>query len=195
MDHRRIGRQRRRRAGLAVARYRAIDEVGLDLFAARRSRGRSGASPPAGNSRRRHRRWRRAGAPPRPRAAISGRGRCSSCRRSAGQSWCWRRRASGGRVRIISPSGASILITSAPRSASIRPQCGPAIVVVKSSTRSPSKALFIPLSPPRARSGRVGAAAQMSSRDATFDVRLACGGLRRQQSRRLLRALPSELPA
>ncbi len=49
----------------------------------------------------------------------------------------------GGRVRIMSPSGASILITSAPRSASIRPQCGPAIVVVKSSTRSPSNALFI----------------------------------------------------
>src|SRR5437667_4991177 len=50
---------------------------------------------------------------------------------------------SGGRVRIMSPSGASILTTSAPRSASIRPQCGPAIVVVKSSTRRPAKALVI----------------------------------------------------
>src|SRR6266576_3865631 len=46
----------------------------------------------------------------------------------------------GGRVRIMSPSGASILITSAPRSASIRPQWGPAIVVVKSSTRRPTNA-------------------------------------------------------
>jgi hypothetical protein len=32
---------------------------------------------------------------------------------------------SGGRVRIMSPSGDSILITSAPRSANRRVQCGP----------------------------------------------------------------------
>ena len=50
---------------------------------------------------------------------------------------------SGGRVRIMSPSGASILITSAPRSARSRVQCGPAIVVVKSSTRRRSKAPVI----------------------------------------------------
>src|SRR6266436_3837342 len=49
----------------------------------------------------------------------------------------------GGRVRIISPSGASILIPSAPRSARMRAQWGPAIVVVKSSTRRPSKALLL----------------------------------------------------
>src|SRR5215471_11484193 len=50
---------------------------------------------------------------------------------------------SGGRVRIMSPAGDSILITSAPRSARRRVQCGPAIVVVKSSTRRPPKALVI----------------------------------------------------
>src|SRR5215813_12573013 len=49
----------------------------------------------------------------------------------------------GGRVRIMSPSGASTLITSAPRSARRRVQCGPAIVVVKSSTRRASKAPLI----------------------------------------------------
>src|ERR1700745_3141411 len=43
----------------------------------------------------------------------------------------------------MSPSGASILITPAPRSAKRRVQCGPAIVVVKSSTRTPSKAPVI----------------------------------------------------
>src|SRR2546428_5335016 len=49
----------------------------------------------------------------------------------------------GGRDRIMSPSGASSLITSAPRSANRRVQCGPAIVVVKSTTRRRSKALFV----------------------------------------------------
>src|ERR1700736_743952 len=39
-----------------------------------------------------------------------------------------------GRERIRSPSGDSTLITSAPMSASSREQCGPAIVVEKSST-------------------------------------------------------------
>src|SRR6516162_1891492 len=53
----------------------------------------------------------------------------------------------GGRVRIMSPSGASILITSAARSANMRVQCGPAIVVVKSSTRRPDNAPFIAYSP------------------------------------------------
>jgi hypothetical protein len=48
----------------------------------------------------------------------------------------------GGRVRIVSPSAGSILMTSAPMSASIRAQCGPAIVVEKSSTRRPAK-LFV----------------------------------------------------
>ena len=43
----------------------------------------------------------------------------------------------GGRVRIVSPSDVSILMTSAPISASIREQCGPAMVVEKSSTRRP----------------------------------------------------------
>jgi hypothetical protein len=47
---------------------------------------------------------------------------------------------SGMRERIMSPSGASILTTSAPRSASSRVQCGPAIVVVKSSTLRPDRA-------------------------------------------------------
>src|SRR6185369_1652165 len=45
----------------------------------------------------------------------------------------------GGRVRIVSPSSVSILMTSAPMSASIRVQCGPAIVVEKSRTRRPAK--------------------------------------------------------
>src|SRR5438105_2167241 len=42
-------------------------------------------------------------------------------------------------IGIVSPSTDSILMTSAPISASIRVQCGPAIVVEKSSTRSPAK--------------------------------------------------------
>src|ERR1700730_4044887 len=46
-------------------------------------------------------------------------------------------------VPIMSPSGASILITPAPRSANSRVQCGPAIVVVKSSTRMRSSAPVI----------------------------------------------------
>src|SRR6266851_5049909 len=50
---------------------------------------------------------------------------------------------SGWRERIMSPSGASTLITSAPRSAKRRVQCGPAIVVVKSTTRRRSKVLVI----------------------------------------------------
>src|SRR5690349_16219491 len=41
-----------------------------------------------------------------------------------------------GRLRIRSPSGDSTLMTSAPMSASRRPQCGPAMVVEKSSTRT-----------------------------------------------------------
>src|ERR1700687_2952382 len=45
---------------------------------------------------------------------------------------------------MVSPSTCSILITSAPMSASIRVQCGPAIVVEKSSTRRPAK-LFVKL--------------------------------------------------
>ena len=45
-------------------------------------------------------------------------------------------------IGIVSPSTDSILMTSAPISASIRVQCGPAIVVEKSSTRSPAK-LFV----------------------------------------------------
>src|ERR1700756_3294855 len=40
---------------------------------------------------------------------------------------------------MVSPSALSTLITSAPMSASIRAQWGPAIVVEKSSTRSPAK--------------------------------------------------------
>src|SRR5258708_27439874 len=42
-----------------------------------------------------------------------------------------------GRLRIRSPSGDSTLTTSAPMSASSRLQCGPAMVVEKSSTRRP----------------------------------------------------------
>src|SRR5262245_27964910 len=44
---------------------------------------------------------------------------------------------STGRLRIRSPSGDSTLMTSAPMSASRRLQCGPAMVVEKSSTRTP----------------------------------------------------------
>src|ERR1700722_1842651 len=46
---------------------------------------------------------------------------------------------SGGRLRMVSPSTCSILMTSALMSASILAQCGPAIVVEKSRTRRPSK--------------------------------------------------------
>src|SRR5258708_17534793 len=42
-----------------------------------------------------------------------------------------------GRLRMRSPSGDSTLITSAPMSASRRLQCGPAMVVEKSRTRTP----------------------------------------------------------
>src|SRR5579864_6538751 len=53
----------------------------------------------------------------------------------------------GRRARIMSPpSGVSILITSAPISAISRVQCGPAIVVVKSRTRTPSRAFGIGVS-------------------------------------------------
>ena len=47
-----------------------------------------------------------------------------------------------GRLRISSPSGASTLITSAPMSASRRVQCGPAMVVEKSRTRTPCSGLL-----------------------------------------------------
>ena len=47
-----------------------------------------------------------------------------------------------GRLRIRSPSGDSTLITSAPMSASRRVQCGPAMVVEKSSTRTPCSGLL-----------------------------------------------------
>ena len=53
---------------------------------------------------------------------------------------------SGGRLRIMSPSMASILMTSAPWSAISLVQYGPAMVVVKSNTRMPSKgpvAMFV----------------------------------------------------
>src|SRR5271165_2141401 len=61
----------------------------------------------------------------------------------------------GGRVRIMSPSGASILITSAPKSANNLVPCGPAIVVVKSSTRTRSKAPVI-MNSPKCRSDGAG---------------------------------------
>src|SRR3954470_1576798 len=50
---------------------------------------------------------------------------------------------SGGRVRIVSPPSVSILMTSAPMSASIRAQWGPAMVVEKSRTRRPAKAFVV----------------------------------------------------
>src|SRR5258708_1547288 len=49
----------------------------------------------------------------------------------------------------MSPSDDSSLITSAPISARRRVQCGPAIVVVKSTTRSPSRVLVIRYLQPR----------------------------------------------
>src|SRR5271170_894899 len=88
----------------------------------------------------------------------------------------------GGRVRIMSPSGASILITSAPRSASIRPQCGPAIVVVKSATRRPAKALVIGfLLPEPKRQGRdqVGNVKPRSRRPPRCGLRLGGFGAKR----------------
>ena len=49
-----------------------------------------------------------------------------------------------GIVRVESPLGGSILITSAPRSASSIVQKGPAITCVRSMTRSPASApLFV----------------------------------------------------
>ena len=43
----------------------------------------------------------------------------------------------GNEKRVMSPSGGSTLMTSAPMSASIRPQCGPESTREKSSTRTP----------------------------------------------------------
>src|ERR1700693_1191695 len=45
---------------------------------------------------------------------------------------------SPGRLRVLSPPGGSILITSAPRSARIIPQVGPITMCVNSITRMPS---------------------------------------------------------
>src|SRR5262249_26498720 len=93
----------------------------------------------------------------------------------------------GGRVRIMSPAGASILITSAPRSANRRVQCGPAIVVVKSSTRRPDKAPFIPFSPEPGvrRRDRGGGGNVKTSKQTAADMRLAFAGVRWQESRRI----------
>src|SRR5262249_35241423 len=95
----------------------------------------------------------------------------------------------GGRVRIISPLGASILITSAPRSASKRVQCGPAIVVVKSSTRRPDKAPFIPFSSQAGVSWQ-GSGAGQKCQDVSVnraDMRLAFAWVRCQESRDISR--------
>src|SRR6185503_3899061 len=70
-------------------------------------------------------------------AIASGFLRSSTIERLPALSWPnivpWPSRCTG-RLRIRSPSGDSTLITSAPMSASRRPQCGPAMVVEKSST-------------------------------------------------------------
>src|SRR5258707_15891450 len=72
-------------------------------------------------------------------AIASGLLRSSTIERLPALSWPnivpWPSRCTG-RLRIRSPSGDSTLITSAPMSASRRPQCGPAMVVEKSSTRT-----------------------------------------------------------
>jgi starch synthase len=82
---------------------------------------------------------------------------------------------SGRRVRMVSPSAVSILMTSGPVSASIRVQCGPAIVVEKSSTRRPS--------------GGIVYASHLTTVSATYareitTAELGCGleGLLRQRS-------------
>src|SRR6185437_10067606 len=72
-------------------------------------------------------------------AIASGFLRSSTIERLPALSWPnivpWPLRCTG-RLRIRSPSGDSTLMTSAPMSASRRPQCGPAMVVEKSSTRT-----------------------------------------------------------
>src|SRR3954469_13048494 len=72
-------------------------------------------------------------------AIASGFLRSSTIARLPALSWPnivpWPSRCTG-RLRIRSPSGDSTLMTSAPMSASRRPQCGPAMVVEKSSTRT-----------------------------------------------------------
>jgi hypothetical protein len=44
-----------------------------------------------------------------------------------------------GRLRVLSPPGGSILMTSAPRSARIMPQVGPITMWVNSMTRTPAR--------------------------------------------------------
>src|SRR6476619_2883261 len=72
-------------------------------------------------------------------AIASGFLRSSTIERLPALSWPnmvpWPSRCTG-RLRIRSPSGDSTLITSAPMSAIRRAQCGPAMVVEKSSTRT-----------------------------------------------------------
>src|SRR5690348_6692111 len=73
-------------------------------------------------------------------ATASGRLRSSTIERLPALSWPNMVPAPSrctGRLRIRSPSGDSTLITSAPMSAIRRPQCGPAMVVEKSRTRTP----------------------------------------------------------
>src|SRR5579862_6145415 len=73
-------------------------------------------------------------------AIASGFLRSSTIERLPALSWPnmvpWPLRCTG-RLRMRSPSGDSTLITSAPMSASRRAQCGPAMVVEKSRTRTP----------------------------------------------------------
>ena len=51
--------------------------------------------------------------------------------------------SNGGTGRVRSPEGGSTLITSAPRSASTRPQIGPEKIRVRSTTRMPSSGPFV----------------------------------------------------
>ena len=104
MDHRRIGRQFRRRPGLAVSGDRAIDQFRIELAAARRSRASTAASRRGENSPPARRRSRPAGGRPR---APSGDFRSSTRLFLPTLSWpkaVEQLLRTGGRVRIVSPS-------------------------------------------------------------------------------------------
>src|SRR5215467_8481325 len=86
-----------------------------------------------------------------------------------------------------SPSGGSILITSAPRSASIRVQYGPETMVVKSRTRTPPRiSLVIPDLPRSSVSpgGLDRSRALLRTRKSTFedpaDLPFDCGQVERR---------------
>ena len=88
MDHRRVGRRRGHRPGLAEAGDRGVDQPRVVARRGSRSRGRAASSRPGGSSRPRRRPAPPARVPGACRPRSAGRGRCSSCRSSSRRSRC-----------------------------------------------------------------------------------------------------------